>query len=130
MYTSEHGSRASWRLPHAWITVTGGIHAGYDTRWRECELDAIELETPATGERPDRISASIIAPDGESAQLRGVADSFMTLSRPGQDNSRIHTSIGFASYRVGHLTGAGMFEYSRIASIAGASTDDDASDSD
>ena len=63
----------------------------YDTRWRECELAAIELETPATGERPDRISASIIAPDGESAQLRGVADSFMTLSRPGQDNSRIHT---------------------------------------
>jgi hypothetical protein len=101
-----------------------------DSEWRECELAAIELETPATGARPDRISAMLTAPNGDAAPLHGIAEAFMTLSRPGPDHSRIHTSIGFASYRVGHTTGAGMFEYSRIASIADASTDDDDSDSD
>jgi hypothetical protein len=62
--------------------------------------------------------------------LHGIAEAFMTLSRPGPDHSRIHTSIGFASYRVGGATGAGMFEYSRIASIADAAANDDDSDSD
>lgn len=102
----------------------------YDTDWRECELAAIELETPATGARPDRISATMTTPDGRAAPLHGIAEAFMTLSRPGPDHTRIHTTLGFASYRIGNTTGAGMFEYSRIASIADASTDDDDSDSD
>jgi hypothetical protein len=69
-------------------------------------------------------------PRGDDAPLHGIVEAFMTLSRPGPDHSRIHTSIGFASYRVGGATGAGMFEYSRIASIADAAADDDDSDSD
>jgi len=39
----------------------------------------------------------------------------MTLSRPGPDGTRIHTSLGFATYRIGAAEGAGMFEYSRRA---------------
>jgi hypothetical protein len=101
-----------------------------DREWRECELDAIELETPAPGARPDRITATMTTPRGDDTPLHGIAEAFMTLSRPGPDHTRIHTSIGFASYRVGDVTGAGMFEYSRIASVADASTDDDDSDSD
>lgn len=101
-----------------------------DREWRDCELAALELETPATGARPDRISATMTAPGGHTTPLRGDAEAFMTLSRPGPDQTRIHTSIGFASYRVGSVMGAGMFEYSRIASIADASTDDEDSDSD
>jgi hypothetical protein len=62
--------------------------------------------------------------------LQGIAEAFMTLSRPGPDHTRIHTSIGFASYRVGSAKGAGMFEYSRVASAADSSSDDDYSDSD
>jgi hypothetical protein len=54
----------------------------------------------------------------------------MTLSRPGPDHCRIHTSIGFASFRLGTSTGAGMFEYSRIASAASADSDDEENDSD
>jgi hypothetical protein len=100
------------------------------SEWRECELGAIELETPAPGARPDRISATMTTPLGADAPLQGIAEAFMTLSRPGPDQTRIHTSIGFASYRVGNARGAGMFEYSRIASIADASTDDDDADSD
>ena len=53
----------------------------------------------------------------------------MTLSRPGFNNARIHTSLGFATYRMGNQTGAGMFEYSRIAA-PGAGADDPDSDSD
>ncbi len=101
-----------------------------DREWRECELAAIELETPATGARPDRISAIMTTHGGHATPLHGIAEAFMTLSRPGPDHTRIHTSIGFASYRVGNTMGAGMFEYSRVASIADASTDDDDSDSD
>jgi len=101
-----------------------------DREWRECNLAAIELETPAPGARPDRISAQMTTPGGNDASLRGIAEAFMTLSRPGPDNSRIHTSIGFASYRVGSVTGAGMFEYSRIASIADACIDEEDGDSD
>ncbi|MGD0289744.1 MAG: hypothetical protein ABSC63_08850 [Candidatus Binataceae bacterium] len=101
-----------------------------DSEWRECELGAIELETAAPGARPDRITATMTTPRGDDAPLHGIAEAFMTLSRPGPDHSRIHTSIGFASYRVGGATGAGMFEYSRIASIADAAANDDDSDSD
>jgi hypothetical protein len=55
--------------------------------------------------------------------LQGRADTFMTLSRPGPDGVRIHTSLGFASYRVGDAEGAGMYEYSRRVE---ATNDDDA----
>ncbi len=98
--------------------------------WRECELGAIELETPAPGARPDRITAMMTSPRGDDTPLWGIAEAFMTLSRPGPDQTRIHTSIGFASYRVGSTSGAGMFEYSRLASIADTSSDDDDADSD
>ncbi len=101
-----------------------------DGGWRRGDLAGIELETPAPGARPNRISATITAPRGGSAHLHGIAEAFMTLSRPGPDHTRIHTSIGFASYRLGGATGAGMFEYSRLASIADTSTAEDDSDSD
>jgi hypothetical protein len=42
----------------------------------------------------------------------------MTLSRPGPDGVRIHTSIGFATYRIGEAGGAGMYEYSRLVGRA------------
>ena len=73
----------------------------------------------------------MVVPSGADATLQGIAEAFMTLSRPGPDHTRIYTSIGFASYRIGSATGGGMFEYSRIARIAGGhSEDDDEADSD
>ncbi len=98
--------------------------------WLEYDLGAIELETPAPGAPPDPFSAAITTPQGAEATLRGIAEAFMTLSRPGPDHARIHTSIGFASYRMGTATGAGMFEYSRIVCAADTSSDDDDTDSD
>jgi hypothetical protein len=54
---------------------------------------------------------TLAAPAGEV--LHGTPDTFMTLSRPGPDGTRIHTSLGFATYRLGEHEGAGMYEYSR-----------------
>jgi hypothetical protein len=118
----------------AWTFTAGEAHRtarvfGYG-EWRECQLDAIELETPAPGARPDPFSAVMTIPPGDAATIHGIADAFMTLSRPGPDHARIHTSIGFANYRLGNSIGAGMFEYSRIASATEPSNDDEDNDSD
>lgn len=118
----------------AWTFAEAKAHrtarAFCDGEWRECNLAAIELETPAPGAPPDPFSATMTTDRGDDAALCGIAEAFMTLSRPGPDHTRIHTSIGFASYRLGTSTGAGMFEYSRIASVADSYSDDDDNDSD
>jgi len=118
----------------AWTFAEGDdrrlARAFSEGEWRDCQLAGIQLETPAPGAPPDPFSTSMTTPGGEDAELRGVAEAFMTLSRPGPDQTRIHTSIGFASYRLGSANGAGMFEYSRIATATGTSSDDDDSDSD
>jgi hypothetical protein len=101
-----------------------------DGEWRECSLAAIELETPAPGARPDPFSATMITDLGDHAALHGIAEAFMTLSRPGPDHARIHTSLGFASFRRGTSIGAGMFEYSRIVNAPNLDSEDDESDSD
>ena len=54
----------------------------------------------------------------------------MTLSRPGFGNARIYTSLGFATYQMGNLHGAGMFEYSRIADAASGNADPSDPDND
>ena len=95
-----------------------------DREWHECEMTALELETPAPGARPDRISAAMVTHRGDDAPIHGVAEAFMTLSRPGPDRTRIHTSIGFARYRVGDVIGAGMFEYSRVVDLVEVSGED------
>jgi hypothetical protein len=118
----------------AWTFAEGGdrhtARGCANGEWRQCDLAAIKLETPGPGAPPDPFSASMTTPGGDYAELQGIAEAFMTLSRPGPDHTRIHTSIGFASYRVGPAKGAGMFEYSRVASAADSSSDDDYSDSD
>lgn len=93
--------------------------------WREAELAGLELEAPSPYVPPDKIAASILHPPRVIA-LAGVPDTFMTLSRPGPDGSRIHTSLGFARYRIDGREGAGMYEYSRRAGTPGdaASTED------
>jgi hypothetical protein len=89
--------------------------------WQQAELCGLELEAASPYVPPDRIVASIIDAPRVIA-LEGVPDTFMTLSRPGPDGSRIHTSLGFARYRIDGREGAGMYEYSRRAGTA--TTDD------
>lgn len=85
-----------------------------ETGWRTAEVGAIELTTRDPAAPPDRIAASIVAPCGAESELSGAVRSFMSLSRPGADGVRIHTTLGFAEFRLDGESGAGMFEYSRV----------------
>jgi len=95
-----------------------------DREWSDCELAHIELTVAPPSSPPARIAAEIAAPGGARMIIEGRPDTFMTLSRPGLDGVRIHTSLGFASYRIGDAAGAGMYEYSRLAGTAAGDTED------
>ena len=73
---------------------------------------------------PHRIFGSLRCEDGSSCELEGDVECFIPLSRPGPEQSRIYTSLGFASFHLGAHRGAGMFEYSRIADSVKTATDE------
>ena len=102
-----------------------------DGGWETCELRDLTIETPSVEEPPHRISASMTRADGSSFELAGAVECFIPLSRPGPEQSRIYTSLGFATFLTGGHRGAGMFEYSRVAdSVLTATDDSEDSDSD
>ena len=99
--------------------------------WSSCEHRELTIEAPSVEEPPHRISALLRRPDGSSCELDGSVECFIPLSRPGPEQSRIYTSLGFASFRSGPHRGAGMFEYSRVAdSVLTDDNETDDSDSD
>ena len=99
--------------------------------WSPCELRDLTIETPSVEEAPHRIHASLSRADGSSCALEGSVECFIPLSRPGPEQSRIYTSLGFARFRTGAHSGAGMFEYSRVAdSVLTATDENEDSDSD
>ncbi|HLX04105.1 MAG TPA: hypothetical protein VKR28_01160 [Candidatus Binatus sp.] len=99
--------------------------------WSPCELSNLTIETPSVEEPPHRILASLTRADGSACELEGTVECFIPLSRPGPEQSRIYTSLGFASFSIGAHRGAGMFEYSRVAdSVLTASDENEDSDSD
>jgi hypothetical protein len=99
--------------------------------WSQCELRDLTIETASAEEPPNRIFASLTRADGSSCEIEGNVECFIPLSRPGPDNSRIYTSLGFASFSSGAHRGAGMFEYSRLAdSVQTASYDNEDTDTD
>jgi hypothetical protein len=92
--------------------------------WSSCDLRELSIDTASVEEPPDRISASIAHPDGSIFDLEGSVECFIPLSRPGPEDSRIYTSLGFAAFRSGAHRGAGMFEYSRRAESVMTGADD------
>jgi hypothetical protein len=99
--------------------------------WSGCELHDLTIETPSVEEPPDTIFASLTRADGSSCELEGSVECFIPLSRPGPEQSRIYTSLGFASFSIGAHRGAGMFEYSRVAdSVLTTKTVDDNNETD
>ncbi|MGH8013751.1 MAG: hypothetical protein ACREQ4_14760 [Candidatus Binataceae bacterium] len=91
----------------------------YGGAWHACGLGQIILETCCPERPPNNIEALIEISPGVQKPLTGCCETFMTLSRPGPDDDRVHTSLGFARFRIGELTGVGMFEYSRPATPLG-----------
>ena len=99
--------------------------------WSPCELRDLKIDTLSVEEPPHHIFASLTRADGSSCELDGSVECFIPLSRPGPEQSRIYTSLGFASFRVGTHRGVGMFEYSRVAdSVQPAADENEDSDSD
>ena len=99
--------------------------------WSPCELRDLTIETPSVEEPPHRIIASLTRSDGSSCEVEGSVECFIPLSRPGPEQSRIYTSLGFASFATGAHRGAGMFEYSRVAdSVLTTADENEDSDSD
>ncbi len=98
--------------------------------WSPCELSDLTIETSSIEKPPHRISGSVTRPDGSLCEFEGSVECFIPLSRPRPEQSRIYTSLGFASFRTGSHRGAGMFEYSRIADSVPAAADDNDDDSD
>ncbi|MGC2443401.1 hypothetical protein [Candidatus Binatus sp.] len=102
-----------------------------DDGWKTCELLELTIETPSVEEPPQRISASMTRADRSSCELEGAVECFIPLSRPGPEQSRIYTTLGFATFLTGGHRGAGMFEYSRVAdSVLTAADETEDSDSD
>ena len=103
-----------------------------DDGWSPCELRDLTIETPSVEEPPHRISASIDARRRIVMRARRRVECFIPLSRPGPEQSRIYTSLGFATLpQLAAHRGAGMFEYSRVAdSVLTAADENEDSDSD
>jgi hypothetical protein len=92
-----------------------GAQVLYRGEWQEWKLERIVLEAPRPEQPPDRIEARMVSGPGSARTLSGRCETSMTLSRPGAGNVRVHTSLGFASYKIDGASGVGMFEYSRPA---------------
>src|SRR5208282_4110455 len=86
--------------------------------WLPCELRDLTIDTASVEQPPHRIFASLMRSDTSSCELEGSVECFIPLSRPRPAQSRIYTSLGFASFHSGAHHGAGMFEYSRVADSA------------
>jgi len=125
------------RALEARSVATGDAPPGRNARilgaggWSACELLDLTIDTPSVEEPPHRIFASLRRPDGSSCEVEGSVECFIPLSRPGPGDSRIYTSLGFASFRSGTHRGAGMFEYSHAAdSVLTAADENNENDSD
>jgi len=76
---------------------------------QECEVARVAIEAFA----PQHCPAIVVADLSSGDRLIGTVESFIPLSRPGPDGTRIYTSLGFARFQMRELAGVGMYEYSR-----------------
>jgi hypothetical protein len=88
-------------------------------QWAERTPQRLEL-APATPRRPPQRISAMLRPlaDRPALTLGGEVQSFVMLSRPGPAQSRILTSLGFATFRLAGRAGAGMFECSQRSAPA------------
>jgi hypothetical protein len=96
--------------------------------WRDLDLHALHVDANSVEDAPHRVEAEIAERSGDRMRIIGQPRSFIPLSRPGLDGARIYTALGFASFDMDGLEGAGMFEYSRRSTEVMTTTLDDESD--
>jgi hypothetical protein len=96
--------------------------------WRDLDLHALHVEAATVEDAPHRLEADIGERRGDLMHITGRPRSFIPLSRPGLDGARIYTALGFATFDMDGLEGAGMFEYSRRSTEVMTALDDESDD--
>jgi len=91
----------------------------------DCAVKTLDLEPPSANGAPSRVAALMMRPGGAEILLAGDVEVSLPLSRPGPDLSRVHTSLGFAQFRLDGHAGAGMIEHSSCAEALGESSAED-----
>jgi hypothetical protein len=81
--------------------------------WQSADLASLAIDAPSPEQPPPRIEASFATNAGGRSTISGRVAAFIPLSRPGPNQSRIYTSLGFAKFDCGGRAGTGMFEFSR-----------------
>jgi hypothetical protein len=79
----------------------------------DCSLAEIQIRLAPSWTAPDSISAIATSDRGLEMSIEGEPGTFVVLSRPGPDGTRLHTLMGFAKFKSGNVSGAGMYEFSR-----------------
>jgi hypothetical protein len=87
--------------------------------WSTCKLTEIRAHHLSPNGPPERVAADATDPAGVRLTIEGTSGAFVMLSRPGPDQTRLHTTLGFAEFRLGDLRGAGMYEFSQRVGLNG-----------
>ena len=90
----------------------------HEGQWTSCSLPDIQIKLASSLHAPEQIAASATDLNGARLSIDGDPGTFVMLSRPGPDGTRLHTMMGFAEYKLGNLKGAGMYEFSRRVGMA------------
>ncbi|MBV8771334.1 MAG: hypothetical protein JO166_03220 [Deltaproteobacteria bacterium] len=94
-------------------------------RWANCSLGEIRINPAPSLSMPESIAADVTHPDGARLSIEGRPGTFVMLSRPGPDGTRLQTTLGFAEFRTGDFIGAGMYEFSRRIGLSCSRSDAD-----
>jgi hypothetical protein len=86
-------------------------------QWAACDLQELQIQLTSSLNAPERIAAAATSPNGTRLAIEGEPGTFVMLSRPGPDGTRLHTVMGFAEFKLGDLRGAGMYEFSRRVGV-------------
>jgi hypothetical protein len=90
-------------------------------QWTNCSLQEIQIKLASPLNAPERIAAAATDLNGAQLSIEGEPGTFVMLSRPGPDGTRLHTLMGFAEFKLGDLKGAGMYEFSRRVGLTSGS---------
>jgi hypothetical protein len=94
-----------------------------NAQWTNCTLEEIRIEGASSVNAPEHIAAAATEPDGAMLSIEGRPGTFVMLSRPGPDGTRLQSTLGFAEFRTGDSKGAGMYELSRRIGSSGSGAD-------
>ncbi|MBV8095274.1 MAG: hypothetical protein JO110_18990 [Acetobacteraceae bacterium] len=92
-------------------------------QWTSCSLREIDIKLAPSLTAPERIRAAATQLNGAQLSIEGEPGTFIMLSRPGPDGTRLHTLMGFAEFKLGDLKGAGMYEFSQRVGLASADSE-------